>query len=180
MQGNLDSGRRDYLHTFSSLQLLADEAKRDGKIAPLLYLLGQGSLKIPASLVDLIFVKAGLQYPDYYSTLRGATALLPSFANDDYLRNKASSSIPAALIAGTPPVVTQKLLDCYTYLDEGSVITQQGNESELDAAIRFSHLAPKIRGRTLVSLLRLRKSILQQNRRNLDEWIFSDTSALFT
>ena len=87
-----------------------------------LHLLGYGeSPKIPPPLTDHVMLNPGLSYPDFYSLLSSAMAIIPAFANNQYLDRKASSSVPAALIAGTPLIADRELLDAYSYLDEDSV-----------------------------------------------------------
>ena len=94
-----------------------------------LHLLGYGnSPNIPPPLADHVMLNPGLSYPDFYSLLSSSMAIIPAFANNQYLDRKASSSVPAALIAGTPLIASRELLDAYSYLDEDSVFMMGGKE----------------------------------------------------
>ena len=87
-----------------------------------LHLLGSGRAPpIPSQLTDHVILNPSLSYPDFYSLLSTAVAIIPAFASPHYLDRKASSSIPAALIAGTPLIASRELMDAYGYLDEDSV-----------------------------------------------------------
>lgn len=74
---------------------------------------------------------------EFYAAIRQSWAVLPAFAGDHYYCCKASSTVPAALIAGTPLLATQELINAYTYLDDTTVILQNNNETEGQAMERI-------------------------------------------
>jgi len=51
-----------------------------------------------------------------------ALAVLPAFASNVYYTTKASSSVAAAIICGTPLLADHELLAAYSYLSEDAVI----------------------------------------------------------
>lgn len=57
-----------------------------------------------------------LSFRDYWRTLRSSIAIAPAFANDHYIKDKASSSIATALIVGVPLICGRDILAAYTYL----------------------------------------------------------------
>lgn len=179
MQGNIDTKRRSYKEVFSSLQKHSKETFMSNNIHSHLYVLGRGSLEnVPQEIKGMIHIERALKYLDFYNVLANSIAIIPAFASYDYFVNKASSSVPASIISGTPLVVTQELLDSYTYLDKSAVILRKNQESELDAAYRFASLPPLRKSRIAANLLALRQRILRRNRRLLDGWIIFDTSTM--
>ena len=56
--------------------------------------------------------------------MRQARAVLPAFASDVYYTSKASSSVAAALICGTPLLANLQLLRAYSYLPPEATLTQ--------------------------------------------------------
>ena len=55
---------------------------------------------------------------EYYRAIRASLAVVPAFASDIYYTKKASSSVAAALIVGTPLLADEQLLKHYTYLSK--------------------------------------------------------------
>lgn len=156
MQGDYDSRRRDYQAVFSQLEkFLGSEELSDENKKLNLHLLGHGSEPlVPASVKDHVFFDSSLDYLDYYALLSRSFALLPAFATDEYLDRKASSSIPAALIGGTPLVVTQAILDAYSYLTNDVVWFQREGETDMDVVGRVLRMPAEQRER--------RKDLVQQ------------------
>ena len=60
----------------------------------------------------------------YYAAVHDALAVLPAFASDHYYTTKASSSVAAALICGTPLLATEQLLAAYSYLQANATFLQ--------------------------------------------------------
>ena len=56
--------------------------------------------------------------------MRRARAVLPAFASDVYYTAKASSSVAAALICGTPLLAGPQLLRAYSYLPPEATFAQ--------------------------------------------------------
>ena len=136
LQGNYEASRRDFNTIFTHLQsfINASSSANDEEQANVtLRLLGSGKRPtVPGPLSEHVFFDEGLSYKDYYSVLSHTFALLPAFANDEYLQFKASSTIPASLLSGTPLVATKEILEAYSYLPEDAVYFQKDQETELE------------------------------------------------
>lgn len=80
--------------------------------------------------------------------IQGALAVLPAFASPVYLTHKASSSVAAAVICGTPLLADAALLDAYSYLPRSSVFETVAGEREASAMARIaahsSQVAPAL------------------------------------
>ena len=55
---------------------------------------------------------------EYYRTIRASLAVVPAFASDVYYTKKASSSVAAAMVCGTPLLADRELLAHYPYLSK--------------------------------------------------------------
>lgn len=55
---------------------------------------------------------------DYYRAIRASLAVVPAFASDVYYTKKASSSVAAAMVCGTPLLAEPEMLEHYTYLSK--------------------------------------------------------------
>ncbi|KAF4126990.1 hypothetical protein GMORB2_0728 [Geosmithia morbida] len=187
LQGDYSSGRRDYVHTFEQLAGLMDELagkKSDGVDQTetdekgqergdtvTLHLIGHGNKPdVPDNLTGNVVFDEDLSYPDFYRVLSEAFAVLPAFASDEYLDRKASSTVPAALIAGAPMVATQAILDAYSYLPRDAVWLSEPDEDEMDTIRRFiGDEAAYLERATKMREGRAR--ILEENRVHVGEWI---------
>ena len=65
---------------------------------------------------------------EYYIAIQGALAVLPAFASPVYLTRKASSSVAAAIICGTPLLADPALLQAYSYLPSRPVFETTTDE----------------------------------------------------
>ena len=70
--------------------------------------------------------------------MQGAVAVLPAFASPAYLTHKASSSVAAAIISGTPLLADEALLRAYSYLPKHAVFEQVAGEPEASAMARVA------------------------------------------
>ena len=70
--------------------------------------------------------------------MQGALAVLPAFASSAYLTHKASSSVAAAIICGTPLLADEALLRAYTYLPKRAVFMAVAGEHEASAMARVA------------------------------------------
>lgn len=149
IQGDLVTVRspnRDYYGTFKNFSRLLGEKTPAERNNMELYVLGDGEIpRIPKNVTKYVKFEVGAPYPDFYDIIHSATALLPALATDEYLYSKASSTIPASLIAGAPLIADEELLAAYTYLSEDVVYMRNPGESEIDAAARIAALPPKER-----------------------------------
>lgn len=57
-------------------------------------------------------------WQDYYRALHACIAVVPAFASPAYNLNKGSSSVAAAIAAGTPLLADRALLRAYSFLQE--------------------------------------------------------------
>lgn len=146
LQGNYEESRRDFSTVFSHLQSLINASTSldiEDQANVTLRLLGSGKRpKVPQNLSNRVFFEENLSYKEYYSVLSHTFTLLPAFADDGYLKFKASSTVPASLLAGTPLVATKEILAAYTYLSEDAAYLQNDGETELEVVGKILKLSP--------------------------------------
>ena len=75
---------------------------------------------------------------EYYRAIQGALAVLPAFASPVYLTRKASSSVAAAIICGTPLLADPALLQAYSYLPARAVFETAADERLAVAVSRIA------------------------------------------
>ncbi|GKT49668.1 uncharacterized protein ColSpa_09849 [Colletotrichum spaethianum] len=177
MQGDYSSGRRNYQHTFEQLGHVigelrakagADEEKNK-KVT--LHVIGHGEIpSVPDDLKSNVVFDQDLSYPDFYRTLSGAFTIIPAFADEGYLDRKASSTVPAALIAGAPIVASEQLLAAYTYLPREAVWLSEPGEDEMDTIKRFVGDMAGYQER-MGRVKETRERLIQDNIKNVGEWI---------
>ncbi|KAF2095793.1 hypothetical protein NA57DRAFT_58866 [Rhizodiscina lignyota] len=146
VQGDLVMGRgpnRDYAGTFQQFgEMMHDNANLPVELT----VIGEGGLpQVPDGAKGMINFERSLPYPEFYGIMHFSTALLPALASHDYLDRKASSTVPASLIAGSPLIADQKILKAYTYLDEDDVYLRETDESEIDVVARLASLPEEVR-----------------------------------
>lgn len=176
LQGLYESSRRNYEAIFSHLQNFIDSrsSESEGTINTnvTLHLLGQGTHPtVPSGLTSHVSFDESLDYDEYYSILSRAFALLPAFANDQYLDRKASSTVPAGLIGGTPLVATQEILAAYSYLPEDVVYLQNNDETEFDVIGRVLKDAGKHRIKKMQTVRTKCAELVKSNSRLVEKWI---------
>lgn len=175
LQGNYEESRRDFNTVFSHLQsLINDSAFGDisNQENVTLRLLGSGKRpKVPQSLQNRVFFDENLSYKEYYSVLSRTFTLLPAFANDEYLTIKASSTVPASLLAGTPLVATKEILTAYTYLAEDAVYLQNNNETELEVIDRILKSKSEDREHKKVIVRKQCIMIINSNVKLIEAWL---------
>ena len=133
LQGNFDDSRRSYLKTLLEFERMVDELPPPIASRLELILAGNGKeVGIPAKIMPYVSVNFSLEYIPYYNLLHQSFALVPAFADESYYTSKASSSVPASLIANVPIMGSQKLLDKYGYLTSESIwLEDVAGESEM-------------------------------------------------
>ena len=176
LQGLYESSRRDYKTIFSHLQNFIDSRSSEGDEGMnsnvTLHLLGQGTHpEVPKGLVPHVSFDESLDYDEYYSILSRTFALLPAFASDEYLDRKASSTVPAGLIGGTPLVATKEIMAAYSYLSEGAVYLQKKGETEFDVIGRVLKDAGKHRIEKMQIVRDKCAELVESNSRLVGEWI---------
>ena len=116
MQGDYAPERRDYKRIFGSLGNVVKKINgtvdlTNGQPADKvkLHLIGHGPhVQVPENIRNNVAFDEDLSYPDFYRLLSKSYAVIPAFASDTYLDRKASSTVPASLIAGVPLVARRK------------------------------------------------------------------------
>lgn len=176
LQGLYESTRRNYETIFSHLQNFIDSRSsgRDGTINSniMLHLLGQGNHpEVPSGLASHVSFDESLDYDEYYAILSRTFALLPAFANDQYLDRKASSTVPAGLIGGTPLVATKEILAAYSYLPEDAVYLQKKDETEFDVIGRVLKGAGKHRIEKMQTVRNRCAELVESNSHQVGGWI---------
>lgn len=176
LQGLYESTRRNYKMIFSHLQSFIDSrsSERDRRVNSnvILHLLGQGTHpEVPSGLASHISFDESLDYHEYYAILSRTFALLPAFASDQYLDRKASSTVPAGLIGGTPLVATKEILAAYSYLPEDAVYLQEKDETEFDVIGRVLKDAGKHRIEKMQKVRDRCTELVESNSRLVEGWI---------
>ena len=169
VQGKLDPSRRDYETLFSEIAsrrkaLLASEfslvveGKGGGRN-------GTAVLSVPGRLEEegLVRTHTALPFQQYYEVLHGCVAIMPLFASEAYYVSKGSSSVAAALIAGTPLVATPRLLRAYSFLDASSVFLVPEGTGDVDAMQAILALPPETARAKAAALGALRRSLYDRN-----------------
>jgi hypothetical protein len=135
IQGNFEDTRRDYLNTFLDFERMIEELPETITSRMQFTILGNGKyLGVPQNILPYVSVNFSLDYITYYNLLHQAFAILPAFADDDYYKTKASSSVPASLIAQSPIVGSPQLLESYKYLSQASTWKAENtSEGEMHA-----------------------------------------------
>ncbi|KAJ3281471.1 hypothetical protein HK104_011451 [Borealophlyctis nickersoniae] len=141
IQGSFESKRRNYTHIFASLYSILHPVDINNGATPPpnvhIRLIGSGKPpKIPSTLKNHVTILRDLSYPQYYKALGTSSLLLPAFGSEYYYINKASSSIPASIIAGVPVLASHKLLKAYGYLSPDAAIIQEEGEDDMEAVAR--------------------------------------------
>jgi hypothetical protein len=185
IQGDFGDGRRDYTKIFAHLQEFLDpknkKFKRDPVPAPSLqarasrnvslHLVGHGDHpKVPENLKQNVIFDEGLDYIDFYAILSRTFAMLPAFGSDEYLDRKASSTIPASLIAGTPLVATREIVNAYSYLSDDMLWLQSPGESEFEVVSRALAMTDEQRAEKTNKVRRHNEMLIERNVRAVRNW----------
>lgn len=176
IQGGVNAAR-DYDRIFGYLEDLVHSnltAHERNNVS--LHIIGSGSKEdtkpiVPASLSDHVFFDEGLDYIDYYADLSKKSALIPAFAEEEFLTVRSSSSVPASVIAGIPLVATREILDSYSYLTVEDVYLQEAHESELDVIERVVKASHEERRQKITSVGAMRDRMIEDNLHIVGGWI---------
>ncbi|KAK9460111.1 uncharacterized protein V1516DRAFT_626977, partial [Lipomyces oligophaga] len=176
MQGNYESDRRDYEGVFKELEeyhriQAARASDSDLRPAVKLHLIGSGRTpEVPADIEQMVVFDTRLQFPEYYELLSYSSALLPAFATEGYYYTKASSTVPASLIAGAPLICQRRLMDTYAYLTEDVVWVQEEGETEFDVVSRITNLPLEAISERKERAYRRNMDLVQENVRSVQAW----------
>ncbi|KAK9837010.1 hypothetical protein WJX81_006780 [Elliptochloris bilobata] len=165
LQGLLQEHRRNYTAIFEGIQRTPALMQGEGVV---LTLIGHGDLLIPAPLQGKVVKRTSLNYKEYYSVIRGALAVLPAFASPIYLTHKASSSVAAAIISGTPLLADEALLRAYSYLPRHAVFEAVAGEHEASAMARVAAHSDEAEDKAR-ALAALRDELYEANQRIMAE-----------
>ena len=175
IQGGINSAR-DYTRIISYLEDLVDSnstSRAHNDVS--LHIIGSGSEEnkptVPASVSDRVFFDQDLDYLEYYGYLSEKSALIPAFAEEEFFTFKASSSVPASLIAGIPLVATRKILRSYSYLTAEDVYLQEDHETELDVIERVIQSSNEERRLKITSVGEMRDRMIRDNVKTVGGWI---------
>lgn len=179
MQGDLVVDRRpnrDYEGTFKRFAKV-DSARE----AIELHVVGDGGLpKVPEEAKDKIKFHQALPYTEFYEVLHSATALLPAFASHEYVESKASSTIPASLIAGSPLIADDDLLNAYRFLTKEDVYYREKGEDEIDVVERIAKLPEREREEKARKLRKKNEQLTKQGAELFRRWISESRERLST
>ncbi|KAK9240887.1 hypothetical protein V1525DRAFT_394196 [Lipomyces kononenkoae] len=145
LQGNYESVRRDYKSIFGRFSAFEKNHPDKPQFQQLrMHLIGHGKHpEVPQDISDRVEFNEGLEFAEFYKILSESFALLPAFASDEYYDRKASSSVPASLIAGVPIVGKRQLLETYSYLTEDSMWIQGDEEDDMAVVGRILEMSPQ-------------------------------------
>lgn len=90
-------------------------------------------LDIPDELRPVVQVHSDLSYDEYYRTLASMDLLLPAFASLHYLRDKTSSSIPAAVLSRVPVLGSALMVKVYEFLRSPAIVPYPAGLSEVQS-----------------------------------------------
>ncbi|KAJ7031326.1 hypothetical protein C8F04DRAFT_960524 [Mycena alexandri] len=156
IQGSFYTDRRDYLEIFAELK---ESLARDPTVwgyLPLgteddasyvvdttlpdppfrLFLVGSGWLEIPRELENMVLIRAGLSYPDFYALMSSMDICVTAFesADNGYYEAQASSTFAMAVECNVPLLVTERIKTAYTYAnDHRAVVTRPAAMREVEA-----------------------------------------------
>lgn len=200
LQGNYEASDRDYntilTHLSAYLNLTSNnppsvsEAFREwlktqsgtdhGSKNVTLRLVGHGAHPtVPAALQHNVVFADNLNFTDYYAALSRAFALLPGLnaSNADFLSHSTVPSVPAALIAGTPLIASNALLDAYGYLrtaggdQEQAVWLKNEAETEMDVVERALVAGEEGRKNRRANVRKLCEELVKKNKVVVNEWV---------
>ncbi|KAJ6507960.1 hypothetical protein C8R47DRAFT_1236962 [Mycena vitilis] len=149
IQGSFAQDRRDYLEIFAELK---ESFARDPKVWGYLPL-GSGDDSyyavdttlpdppfIPHELKDVVLIRKGLSYPDFYALMSEMDICVPAFSHvdeggsEEYYLYQASSTSAMAAECNVPILVTERMKNSYTYVDDDrAVVTRPSAMREVEA-----------------------------------------------
>ncbi|KAJ7678990.1 hypothetical protein DFH06DRAFT_975066 [Mycena polygramma] len=154
IQGSFSLDRRDYIEIFAELkESFVGDPKVWGYL-PLgseddafyvvdttlpdppfrLFLIGSGYLEIPHEFKDVVLIRDGLSYPDFYALMSEMDICVPAFSNNGYYDFQASSTFAMAVECNVPILVTERIKNSYSYAnDERAAVTRPSAMREVEA-----------------------------------------------
>ena len=172
LQGDYDSSRRNYEGMFQRLAGFLETATTEQGKNLTMHLIGHGDHPdVPEAVQDHVEFDEHLSYIEYYTLASRMFAMLPAFASKEYLDRKASSSVPASLIAGVPLVASQGVIDAYAYLNAETVWLETDGVIDIDVVGQILELGTEARSRKKQRVRERRDEIIKGNAKRVGEWI---------
>ena len=183
LQGNYEAHRRDFKTVFSNMKALANSHdpppspsdgldEQQGNPHIYLQLLGSGQRpNVPDSIRKSIIFRDRLDYKPFYDYLSESLAMIPAFATLEYYDRKASSTVPASLIAGTPIISVKNLTDAYTYIGEDNVYQPKEGENDLDVMRRIIQMPWDERIEMQRKVRHRCNDLIQENIHTVGQWL---------
>jgi len=160
--------RRNYKtifdHMLSTLPLLQ-------RLNGTLRLTGYGDWppEVPPALSTHVYLHSHYMFPQYFSLLSQAMAMMPAFATHKYFEDRASSTIATSVIAGVPLVATRELLSKYRYLEEDGAWIQEEGEEEVVRWLKVMEMDKREWVRRKEKVKALRKRLIKENLENMGD-----------
>jgi hypothetical protein len=97
-------------------------------------------MKLPTLAHGTVRFLSDLAAVDYYRAIARTQFMIGAVGEEDYYTGRATSSVPAALIANVPLVVNKRFLDIYPCLRDAKVHQQIAHENTCEAIYRATKL----------------------------------------
>ncbi|KAK7055565.1 putative eukaryotic translation initiation factor 5 [Favolaschia claudopus] len=157
IQGNFAHERRDYRNFFADLMKSLAEDPQVWGYLPLdrtanstyladpdlseppfqLFLVGSGTpIEVPHELQNIVHTRSRLKYTEFYALMNDMDIVIPAIpaTNIAYYDVKASSTFAIALECHVPILVTRRIRNSYTHIDDDRVaVTRPAAMTEVDA-----------------------------------------------
>jgi len=104
---------------------------------------GDEDLQLGSLVTGSVRVLSGLPHTEYYESISRAKFVLLGIAEKDYLTTRATSSVPAALIAQVPLVASREFLRLYPCLRDAPVHRLVAKDTECEAIGAALDLSPE-------------------------------------
>mgnify|MGYP001303711935 CR=1 FL=1 len=135
VQGNFGgrhAHRKDVKGTVSCLRKLEEEDSRMVNLDLIGHVVG-GKLDTGSLLKGKISMRSDLSSTDYYRAIANTHFMIVAVAEADYYCCRATSSVPAALIAGTPLVAQRSFLKYYPCLNTAPIHSLIAKDTECES-----------------------------------------------
>ena len=135
VQGNFGgrhAHRKDIKGTVSCLRNLEEQDSRRVNLDLIGHIVG-GSLDAGSLHMGKISKRSDLSSTEYYRAIANTHFMIAAVAEEDYYCCRATSSVPAALITGTPLVVQRSFLKYYPCLNQAPVHNLIAKDTECES-----------------------------------------------
>lgn len=163
------TGHRRYKETINRFNKLVEQKGRNTMLMKL-DIVGAGEVPHEQENTQVVF-HANLPYDEFYSVLHSGTAMLPNLGFKKYFEYVATSTFPACLIAGVPPIADKKVLETYRYLSMEDVYFQEKGESEVDVVARIRNMSEEERRRKTDIVMRKNQKMTAELGQMAESWL---------